>query len=169
MKRQGPVAIALTRQKIPVMDLEKELVLEGVSRGAYIVAETDDLPDLILIATGSEVQLILEVSKRLQVEGIKARAISMPSWELFEEQSEEYRHSVLPPEIPTLAVEAGATLGWHKYVGNRGAIIGIDRFGASAPGDEVMRRFGFAVERIIEQSRSLLAQKRKSGVKKGRK
>jgi transketolase len=160
IKRPGPVALILSRQKLPTLDFEKYAVFNGVSKGAYILSGAGDRPpDIVLVATGSEVQHILTASDKLAEEGIRAQAVSMPSWELFDEQPQEYRQRVLPPAIPKLAIEAGSPIGWHKYIGERGEIIGINHFGASAPGDEVMRRFGFTAEHVIERAKLLLGKK----------
>jgi len=159
IKRRGPVALVLSRQKLPAMDYEKYPIFDGVSKGAYVLSEAGGKrPDIVLIATGSEVQHILAAKDKLAEEGINARVVSMPSWELFDEQPSQYRQGILPSGIPRLAIEAASPMGWHKYVGERGDIIGIDRFGASAPGDEVMRKFGFTVEHVIERAKLLLGK-----------
>ncbi len=156
-----PVALVLTRQKLPVLDPQRDLVAEGVPRGAYILAEADrETPDVILIATGSEVRLAVGARERLVAEGITARVVSMPSWELFDEQAAEYRQHVLPPGVPKLAVEAGITRGWRDYVGDDGDVIGLDRFGASAPGEIVMERLGFTVDHVVERARRLIRSAR---------
>ena len=158
----GPVAIILTRQIVPVIDRDKFHPAMGLRRGAYILADSPfGKPDLILVATGSEVSLALEVHEKLLAERIKARVVNMPSWELFEGQSEDYRHEVLPPEIVTrVSIEAGSTHGWHKYVGSEGETIGIDRFGASAPGKILLKEFGFTSENILDRIRTLLKKKK---------
>jgi transketolase len=121
-------------------------------------------PDLILIGTGAETGLVLQAVQRLQGEGIAARAVSMPAWSLFDAQSQDYRHSVLPPAVPSrLAVEAGSPQGWHRYVGDRGDVLGVDRFGASAPGDEMLQQYGFTVDNICVRARALLGANRRSG------
>ncbi len=160
LRMGGPTMLVLTRQGVPVFDRSRLYGAEGVLKGAYILAgENAVTADIILIATGSEVQLILEAQKVLAAEGIAARVVSMPSWELFREQTQEYRNSVLPPEITArLAVEAGATLGWRDWVGDRGDIIGIDRFGASAPAREIFRNYGFTVENVVERAKKLLVK-----------
>jgi transketolase len=156
---RGPVALVLTRQGLPVLDPKKYSVSAGVAKGAYVLMD-DSNPDLVIVATGSEVQLALEAAKILAKSGTKARVVSMPSWELFAKQSQEYRDSVLPIDIPTLAIEAGATLCWYKWVGRSGDIIGLDHFGASAPGEIVMDKLGFNVDNVVERSRQLLRQKK---------
>lgn len=155
MERRGPVALALTRQKLPVIDPNSCPLNEGVARGAYIVADVDS-PDIILIGTGSEVQHCVAAQSALAEKGVNARVVSMPSWELFEEQPCEYKKSVLAPSVPKLAIEAGISMGWHKYVGCDGAIIALDHFGASAPGDLVMEKFGFTAENVTAKALELL-------------
>jgi transketolase len=157
MKHKGPVAIATTRQKLPVLDIAAYPVNEGLPKGAYILADAPGgHPDIILIATGSEVQLILGAREKLAEKNIKARVVSMPSWELFDRQAPEYRRSVLLPGIPKLAVEAASPLGWYKYVGEKGDVIGLERFGASAPSEIVMKNLGFSVEKVVERAIALI-------------
>jgi len=159
IQRKGPVCLAFTRQKLPVLDPARYPTREGVAKGAYVIQEADGgVADVILIATGSEVHLALAATSELAKQNIKARVVSMPSWELFEEQSAEYRKKVLPPDIPKLAIEAGAKLGWYKYVGERGDVIGLDRFGASAPGDVVMDKLGFNVANVTKRARALVGK-----------
>jgi transketolase len=156
----GPTVIALTRQGVPVLDRSQLTPASGLGKGGYVLRDTVGLPDVILIASGSEVALILSASDELAGEGIKVRVVSMPCWELFEQQPQGYRDSVLPPEVTArLAVEAAATLGWHRWVGDRGGVIGLDRFGASAPGDVAMRELGFNVENVVARAKILLARK----------
>jgi transketolase len=157
----GPVAIILTRQNVPVIDRSKFNPSTGVRKGAYVLADpASNKPEIILIATGSEVHLALDVYEKLKSEGIQTRVVNMPSWELFEQQSENYRHEVLPPDITTrVSIEAGVTLGWHKYVGREGEVISIDHFGASAPGKKLLQEFGFTSENILNRVRSLLTNK----------
>jgi len=130
-------------------------VMDGVPKGAYVLVDAPH-PDLVLVATGSEVQLALEAAQALAKSGTRARVVSMPSWELFAKQTAEYRDSVLPAGIPTLAIEAGATLCWYKWVGRTGDIIGLDHFGASAPGEEVMAKMGFNVDNVVQRAQQLL-------------
>ena len=153
-----PVALILTRQNVPTLDRTQFAPADGLRRGAYILADAPQgNPHIILIATGSEVDLIVAARLRLQEENIAVRLVSMPSWELFEAQSREYRDSVLPPSVRArLAVEAGATQGWHRYLGDRGDVIGVDRFGASAPGPVLMREYGFTVEHVCTRARAVL-------------
>jgi len=156
-KKDGPVAIVLTRQGLPVIDQTKYPSATALERGAYILSESSEPAGLILVATGSEVQLILKAQEKLRAEGVHARVISMPSWELFEKQSREYKESIFPKQVrKRISVEAGSSLGWHKYVTDDGLSIGINKFGESAPGDEVMKEYGFTVEHIIESAKALL-------------
>ncbi|MFQ5779870.1 MAG: transketolase, partial [Nitrospiria bacterium] len=157
-RREGPVALILTRQKLPVLDRNRCASADLVEKGAYVLVESGPgNPDIILIATGSEVHLALEAGLRLEAEGIANRVVSMPSWELFDKQSADYRNTVLPKDgTPCLAVEAASTFGWDRYLGARGAVIGIDRFGASAPHGTIMKEFGFTVDNIMGRARALL-------------
>jgi transketolase len=148
INRRGPVALALTRQGLPVLE---GFPTDGLARGAYIVKEAaSPTPDVVIIASGSEVPLALDAQAVLDERGVATRVVSMPSWELFDEQPESYRNEVLPPGVPKLSVEAGSPRGWREYVGENGAIIGINRFGASAPGKVAMEKLGFSVERVVE-------------------
>jgi transketolase len=151
----GPVALVLTRQALPVLDLKQFSVKDGVAKGAYVLID-EPTPELALVATGSEVQLALEAAKVLARSGTKTRVVSMPSWELFAKQPAEYRDSVLPSNVPTLAIEAGGTLCWYKWVGRTGDIIGLDHFGASAPGEIVMDKLGFNVNNVVDRALKLL-------------
>ncbi|HEY6158189.1 MAG TPA: transketolase [Gemmatimonadales bacterium] len=156
----GPVGLVLTRQKLPVLDRTTLAPAAGTARGAYVLIDAGEgLPELILIATGSEVSLALEAYRQLAGEGVRSRVVSMPSWELFEAQSAEYRQAVLPPAVHArVSVEAGSPFGWERYVGPDGAIIAVDRFGASAPGPEVMARYGFSVEHVVATAKAILAR-----------
>ena len=155
--REGPVGLVLSRQKLPVIDRGRYAGPSGLARGAYVLAEASGAPRLLLLATGSEVALALAARERLEAEGVPTRVVSMPSWELFEAQGSAYRAEVLPPSVPArLSIEAGATLGWRRYVGDRGDSIGLDRFGASAPGEVVLSRLGFDVENVVAKAKSLL-------------
>lgn len=152
-----PVAIALTRQNLPIIDQEKYAPASNLEKGAYILYDTNGKPDVILLATGSEVQLIVEAAKVLGKENINARVVSMPSWELFEMQPDEYKKSVLPDDVTArVSVEAGTTFGWERYVGSKGSVIGIDRFGASAPYEILMEKFGFTVENVVNKAKAIL-------------
>ncbi len=155
LERGGPTFFALTRQDLPVIDATRVDVYGGVSKGAYTLEDAAN-PQVILIATGSEVSLAQSAAKLLGAEGTRVRVVSMPSWKIFEEQTATYKASVLPVGVPKLAVEAGATLGWWKYVGTGGDVIGIDRFGASAPGPVVMKELGFSAENVAARAKKLL-------------
>ena len=160
--KDQPVALALSRQNLPVFDRSKYGSAEGLRRGAYILTDAPDKhPDLILIATGSEVALAIEAADKISTDnGISVRIVSMPSWELFEQQSPEYQQSVLPDSpVPRLAIEAGSPMGWHKWVGSRGDIIGVEKFGSSAPGERVLHEYGFHVESVIGRARTLLSRR----------
>ena len=156
--RDRPVALILTRQSVPTLNRTEFASADGLRRGAYILADVPEgNPDVILIASGSEVDLIVAARQALQEQHIAVRLVSMPSWELFEAQSRSYRDSVLPPSVRArLAVEAGVTQGWHRYVGDQGDVIGVDRFGASAPGPVVMREYGFTVEHVCARALAML-------------
>ena len=158
-RREGPVGLVLSRQKLPVIDPEKYAGPSGLARGAYVLAEASSRPPrLLLLATGSEVALALAARQKLEAEGVPTRVVSMPSWELFEEQTPAYRDEVLPPAVPArLSIEAGATLGWKRWVGDRGDTVGLDRFGASAPGEVVLEKLGFNVENVVAKAKALLA------------
>jgi len=155
--RKRPVILALTRQNVPTLDRAKLAAAEGLRRGAYVLADAPNgKPDMVLIASGSEVSLILAAKEKLAEQKIQARVVSMPSWELFDAQSREYRESVLPPSIRSrLAVEAALPQGWHRYVGDGGDVLGIERFGASAPGALVMEKLGFTVTHVVERALAL--------------
>ena len=155
LERKGPSFFALTRQDLPVIDSAAHDVYAGVSKGAYVLEDASK-PQVVLIGAGSEVWPCMEAAKLLAAGGITARVVSFPSWKLFEEQSAEYKASVLPAGVPKLAVEAGATLGWWKYVGQDGDVIGLDRFGASAPGPKVLAELGFSAESVAARSRKLV-------------
>ena len=161
--QEGPVAIILTRQNLPVIDRNKFGPAIGLRKGAYILADSPlGKPEVILIATGSEVHLALEASEKLQSEGVRARVVNMPSWELLEVQPERYHLEVLPPDVTArISIEAGVTHGWHKYVGLEGNTLGIDHFGASAPGKTLFKEFGFTSENILSRVKALLAKKKR--------
>ncbi|MAT40318.1 MAG: transketolase [Ectothiorhodospiraceae bacterium] len=151
--RNRPVALVLTRQGIPTFDREKYASADNALRGAYVLADCEGTPELVLIATGSEVQLCLKAYERLLSEGIKARVVSMPCWSLYEDQDDEYKDSVIPPEVDArVSVEAGSTFGWRRYTGRRGigSIIGLRDFGASAPVKDVLKEFGLTVDGIVD-------------------
>jgi len=155
LERKGPCFMALTRQDLPVIDAARRDIYAGVSKGAYILEDAAK-PQVILIGTGSEVWPAVDAARLLAAEGIAARVVSFPSWKIFEEQSAEYKASVLPAGIPKIAVEAGATLGWWKYVGQNGDVIGLDRFGASAPGPKALSELGFTAENVAARAKALI-------------
>ncbi|MEA3428778.1 MAG: transketolase [Thermodesulfobacteriota bacterium] len=154
---EGPVALILSRQKLPVIDRSIDSSANKLINGAYVLSDSDGKPDIILIATGSEVHIVLEAGKVLEAKGISVRVVSMPSWELFEKMPQEYKDKVLLPDAgKRIAVEAGIPMGWERYVGSSGLTIGITGFGISAPGGTVMKRFGFTSENIVEKAIKLL-------------
>jgi transketolase len=155
LERKSPCFFVLTRQDVPVIDATKRDIYASVSKGAYVLEDAAN-PQVVLMGTGSEVSVAQGAAKLLAAEGIRARVVSMPSWKLFEEQSAEYKASVLPASVPKLAVEAGATLGWWKYVGSGGDVVGLDRFGASAPGPIVMKELGFTPENVAARAKKLV-------------
>jgi transketolase len=154
----GPVALVLTRQSLPVLEGENGASQKGLSRGGYILRDTAARqPDAILLASGSEVHIALEAASRLEQNGIAVRVVGMPSWELFERQTDEYRKRVLPPHVKArIAIEAASTFGWDRYVGSEGEIVGIDRFGASAPYKTLYEKFGITPERVVERTVAIL-------------
>ena len=158
--RAHPVALALTRQNVPTLDRSRFAPAEGLRQGAYILADAPNgKPDVILIGTGSEVSLVLAAQEKLVQQKIAARVVSMPSWELFDQQSQDYRETVFPPSVRArLAVEAGLSQGWHRYVGDGGDVLGIDRFGASAPGNLVMEKYGFTVDNVVRRATAVLGK-----------
>jgi transketolase len=160
----GPVALIFTRQNLPILDLNKyPQLLLGTRSGGYVLehATGNAPPDITLIATGSEVQLALAAHEKLEAQGIRARVVSLPCWNLFDAQPIEYREAVFPLEVPMLAIEAGVSLGWRPYIGPGIATIGVDHYGASAPGEIVMREYGFSVEHVIEQALAAIKQHKK--------
>jgi len=159
-RMDGPVALALTRQKLPVIDREKYASAEGLAKGAYILADSKgQRPDVILIASGSEVSVALDAYENLVAEGVAARVVSMPSWDLFEKQTQDYRDEVLPPATTArLAIEAAYPFGWERYIGSQGAVIGMTRFGASAPYKILAEKFGFTADNIVRHAHELLGR-----------
>jgi transketolase len=157
-RRHGPTALILTRQTLPTLDRALADNAAELAKGAYVLSDFGERePDLILMASGSEVYLVYEAAARLAADGINVRAVSFPSWELFEEQDEAYRELVLPKRVTKrLAVEAGAGQGWERYVGSEGGILSMERFGASAPGKVIFEKLGFTVENVIEKAKELL-------------
>ena len=154
------MALVLTRQDVPTIDRTQFAPAAELRRGGYILIDAPEGgPDLILIATGSEVALIVAAREKLETKGIAVRLVSMPSWELFDAQPAAYRDDVLPPSVRArLAVEAGASMGWHRYVGDRGDVLAVDRFGASAPGSIMLREYGFTVDNVCARAVSMLLQ-----------
>ena len=157
--RDRPVLLVLSRQDVPTLDRGRYAPADGLRRGAYVLSDAaDGKPALILIASGSEVGLIVTAAERLQAQGVAVRCVSMPSWELFDALPQADRDAVLPPSVSArLAVEAGAAQGWHRYVGAAGDVMSVERFGASAPGDVVMREYGFSVDNVCAHAKALLA------------
>jgi transketolase len=158
-QRHQPVALILTRQAVPTLDRTKYAAASGVEKGAYVLADAPDgKPDVLLLGTGSEVSLCVQAYEQLTAEGVKARVVSMPSWELFERQPREYREAVLPPAVTArVSVEQASVLGWDRYVGPRGRTIGMHTFGASAPLKEVQKKFGFLPATVVAAAREVLA------------
>jgi transketolase len=156
-RKHGPTALVLTRQTVPVIKRTRYASAEGAALGAYVLSDVDD-PQVIIIATGSEVHIALEAQQLLAAQNIRARIVSMPCWELFEAQPTAYRESVLPPRLrERVAVEAGATLAWGRYVGLDGAVVGLDRFGASAPYQAIYRELGLTAEAVVAAARRVVA------------
>jgi transketolase len=157
-RSEGPVVIVLTRQKLPTFDREKVAPASGLSRGAYVLSEAPGgAPQVLLLATGSEVSLALAAQEKLLANGIRARVVSMPCWELFATQPAEYRDSVIPPSITArVAIEAATTMGWYRWVGQHGIALGLDRFGASGPGSVLVKQFGFTADNIVRAATSLV-------------
>jgi transketolase len=152
----GPTVLVFTRQALPTYDRSIVTSAEGVRKGGYVLIDTEGLPDLILIATGSEVSLAVGAQAELRKLNIRARVVSLPCWEVFDAQTKSYRDSVLPPQVSKrLAIEAGVAMGWHKYVGDRGRVISIERFGASAPAAVIAEKFGFTVETVTAAAKQL--------------
>jgi transketolase len=149
--------LVLTRQAVPTFDRTKYASAEGLRRGAYVLADSDGKADVLLMATGSEVQLCVQAHEQLTSEGIRSRVVSMPSWELFKQQSQAYQDSMLPPQVRArVAVEAGTGLGWREYVGSEGRVIARYNFGASAPIKDLFKHFGFTADRVANEARSLI-------------
>ncbi|HEY0757794.1 MAG TPA: transketolase [Acidisarcina sp.] len=161
LETKQPSFMALSRQDLPILDPDKHNIYEGVKHGAWVVDPGGDSPDILLVGTGGEFWAVTNAAAELKKEGINARVVSMPSFRLFEEQSESYQASVFPDHLPKLAVEAGSPLGWWKYVGRHGDVIGLERFGASAPGTKALSELGFSVEHIVKRAKALLEKVRK--------
>jgi len=159
-RKEGPTALILTRQKVPIIDQDRFASPGGVLRGAYILAESpQNTPQALILASGSEVHVALAAYQKLAEEGIPVRVVSMPSWEVFEAQETAYREAVLPAKVMVrLAIEAAVPMGWERYIGDRGKVIGIERFGASAPGSVVLKRFGFTPETVVAAIKEMLGK-----------
>jgi transketolase len=162
LKREGPTALVLTRQAVPTLNRAELGAADGAERGAYVLAEANfGAPEVILIATGSEVSLAIEARSRLEAAGVATRVVSMPSWELFEEQERKYRDHVLPPAVKArVAIEAGSPMGWREWVGELGEIVGIDLFGASAPAPVNFEKYGFTPELVARKAQLALGRAR---------
>jgi transketolase len=159
IEHDGPVALLLTRQHIDILDRNEFAPASGLRQGAYVLADTEGTPDLILIASGSEVQVVLAARKLLAGQGVAARVVAMPSWELFEAQPQAYKDQVLPPEVTArLAVEAAVRMGWDRYVGPKGDVVSVDRFGVSAPYQVLWEKFGFTGPAVAERALRLLGR-----------
>jgi transketolase len=159
-RRDGPTTLIMSRQKIPIFDRTKYAPAEGVMQGAYILSEAKGgKPDLILIATGTEVQWAVGAQPVLEEQGIKTRIVSMPCWELFEEQDKSYREKVLPSGVrKRLAIEAATPLGWQKWVGDEGDVIGVETYGASAPAEIIFEKYGFSVDNVVQRALALVGK-----------
>ncbi|MCT6855471.1 MAG: transketolase, partial [Bombella apis] len=154
-----PVALALTRQNLPTLDRSRYASAAGVARGGYVLADCEGTPEILLLASGSEVSLVVEVYERLSAEGVKARVVSMPSFDLFDAQEKAYRDAVLPPAVRLrVGVEMASSFGWDRYIGLDGVVIAMNRFGESGAAAELMEKFGFTVEAVYTQARRLLSQ-----------
>jgi transketolase len=159
--KHHPVALILSRQPLPTFDRAKYAPADGLHKGAYVMADSDGSPEVILMGTGSEVQLCVAAHEQLKSEGIKSRVVSMPCWEVFERQSEEYRAQVLPPQVRArVAVEAGADIGWRRYVGLDGGVVARREFGASAPLKELLKQFGFTADNVAAEARAAIERAR---------
>jgi transketolase len=159
-----PTALALTRQAVPTFDRTKFASAEGVRKGAYVISDAPGTPDVILIGTGSELQLAIDAQEKLAAEGIKARVVSMPCWDLFDAQDAAYKESVLPGSVRArVAVEAGTPIGWERYVGLEGRVVGQKGFGASGPAKDVFKHFGFTVENVVAHAKETIATVKDAG------
>jgi len=159
-QQHTPVALVLTRQNLPTLDRTKYSAASGVAKGAYVLADSPGKLDVILLGTGSEVSLCVDAYEKLKADGVKARVVSMPSWEIFDKQDQAYKDSVLPPDVTArVSVEMAATFGWERYTGSKGRNIGMHRFGASAPLKDLLKYFGFTVDKVVEEARAAIAAK----------
>jgi transketolase len=156
--RHWPALLVLSRQPLPTLDRSKYAPASGVTRGAYVLADVPDgKPDIILIATGSELSLAADAHERLRSDGIRSRVVSMPSWDVFEREPQAYRESILPPDVTArVAIEQASTFGWERYVGSTGRVIGMHTFGASAPLKALQKEFGFTVDNVVATVKELL-------------
>jgi transketolase len=154
-RRDGPTSLALSRQNLPFVARNAQQIAD-IRRGGYVISDCQGTPKLVLIATGSEVELAMKAQAKLAEDGIAARVVSMPSTNVFERQDKAYKDSVLPKGIVRVAVEAGVTSGWYKYVGLEGAVVGLDRFGESAPAGQLFKEFGFTTENVVAIAKSVL-------------
>jgi transketolase len=158
--KKGPVALVLTRQKLSFIDRTKYAPATGLARGAYVLADAPGgVPEVVLMSSGSEVGLILDAQKKLEADGIRARAVSMPSHELFAKQDESYRNTVLPKGVRRIAMEAAHPMSWYRWVGDDGVILGLERFGASAPAATIYTHLGITVDRMVETAKKLVGKK----------
>jgi transketolase len=159
LHRDGPVALVLTRQNVAIIETGGYKTVGDLSKGAYIMSEPERAPELILIASGSEVELILKAQQKLRENGIAARVVSMPCWELFEKQDDNYKQRIFPKGVrKRLAVEAASPMGWHKYTTDEGDVLGMRRFGESAPAGALFSEFGFTVENVVAKAKALLGR-----------
>jgi transketolase len=158
LNRQGPTALLFTRQTLPILNQTELAAADNLRQGGYVLWDSSEVgPQVILIGTGSEVAIALDAGQKLAAEGTRVRVVSLPSWELFDRQPADYRNKVLPPEVRNrVAVEAGIRLGWEHYVGLDGAVVGMDRFGASAPADILYEKFGITVGKVVEAVKALI-------------
>jgi transketolase len=157
-RREQPTALVLTRQNVPVIDREKYAPASGLARGGYVIADCEGEPEVILIATGSEVHIALEAHETLVVEGVRSRVVSLPSWGIFDSQSEDYRHSVLPPAVTArVAIEQASGMGWERYIGETGTMVGMTTFGASAPFKDLQKFFGFTPDAVVSAARDQIS------------
>jgi len=158
--KNGPVALVLTRQKLPFIDRSKYASASGLARGAYVLADSPGgAPQVVLMSTGSEVSLILDAQNKLEADGIRSRAVSIPSQELFARQDQAYRDSVLPKGVKRVAIEAAHPMSWYRWVGDDGIIIGLERFGASAPAPVIYTHLGITADRVVESAKQLVGKK----------
>jgi transketolase len=159
--RNQPAVLALSRQALPTLDRSKYGAASGTAKGGYVLADCEGTPEVILMGSGSEIQLCVGAYEALKGEGVKARVVSMPSWDLFERQDQGYRDSVLPPAVKArVAVEQGSVMGWDRYAGSEGTIIGMNTFGASAPLKDLLQKFGFTPEKVLEAAKAQVKKHR---------